>query len=67
MDLARLFVYILLIPFILMNIMISATGFFFSTVGKLIAKLFKPQIPKMKKEVMKFSLQLHGYWLESML
>lgn len=49
MDLALLFVYILLIPFILMNIMISATGFLFSTAGKLIAKLLKPQIPKNEK------------------
>ena len=49
MNFLQLLAYILIIPFVLLNVMLSTVRFFFSSGSKLMAKIFRIQIPKNEK------------------
>ncbi len=49
MNFLQLLAYILIVPFVLLNVMLSTVRFFFSSGSKLMAKIFRIQIPKNEK------------------
>ncbi|ADT84666.1 hypothetical protein [Thermococcus barophilus] len=49
MDIFQVLAYVLIIPFVLLNVMISMMRFFISAGSKLMTKIFRIQIPKNEK------------------